>query len=88
MVFGTLDVNSREIIWVEMPFSGQLVQNLDARNMVALLRKLEAKLSIGQLLQLKAEAQRLQRVETAEADENYTREWAANTAAVTQLLVD
>jgi hypothetical protein len=88
LVFGTLDVLSREIIWLEMPFSGQLVQNLDARNIGVLLGKLAAKLSIGQLLRIKAEVQGLQLMETPQADEIYTREWAANAAAVTQLLVD
>jgi len=30
----------------------------------------------------------LQELETADADESYTLEWARNTAAVTKLLVD
>jgi hypothetical protein len=50
---------------------------------------MDAKLSIGNLLVIKAEAQNLARVATAEeADEVYSIEWAKNTAAVTQLLVD
>jgi hypothetical protein len=88
LVFGVLDVEGSEIIWLEMPFAGQLAQNLDMRNIKAMLNKLEAKLSIGRLLEIKAEAQGLTWVDKQDADEAYTREWATNTAAVTQLLVD
>ena len=88
LVFGVLDVAQREIIWLEMPFQGQLVQNLNVASVQTLLRKLESKLTIGQLLTVKAQAQNLQLLESPEADEVYTVAWAQNTAAVTQLLVD
>ncbi|WP_205511607.1 hypothetical protein [Longitalea arenae] len=88
LVFGVLDVKKSEIIWLELPFSGQVVQHLDTRNVEALLKKLSSKLSIGQLLQIKAEAQQLQLVETPDADEVYKLSWAKNTAAVTRLLID
>jgi len=88
LVFGVLDVAQREIIWLEMPFQGQLVQNLNVASVQTLLRKLESKLTIGQLLTVKAQAQNLQLVDSPEADEVYTVAWAQNTAAVTQLLVD
>lgn len=88
LVFGVLDVQAREIVWLEMPFSGQIVQNLDVQHIELMLRKLESKLTIGQLLTLKAEVQQLQCVDTADADEVYTAQWATNAAAVTKLLVD
>jgi hypothetical protein len=88
LVFGVLDVAQREIIWLEMPFQGQLVQNLNLAGVQTLLRKLESKLSIGQLLTVKAQAQNLELVEEPTADEVYTAAWAQNAAAVTQLLVD
>lgn len=89
LVFGVLDVEAREIVWLEMPFDGQVVQNLDLRNVENLLAKLDSKMSVGALLMIKAEAQNLEILPTAEgADEAYTREWAINTAAVTKLLVD
>ncbi len=88
LTFGVLEVATREIIWLEMPFGGQVVQGLDIKNVKALLGKLNAKLSIGNLLAIKAEAQGLKLVETAEADEVYDLKWASNTALVTQLLVD
>jgi hypothetical protein len=39
-------------------------------------------------LKIKAEAQNLQIIETADADEVYDKIWGSNTAAVTKLLVD
>ena len=87
LVFGVLDVAKREIIWLEMPFTSQTLRGADATSIEALLHKLEAKLSVGQLLDLKAKAQNLMPVEKAEdADEAYTYEWALNPAEVTTLL--
>ena len=89
LVFGVLDVKSREIVWLEMSFGGQVVQNLDTRAVEALLNKLNSKLNIGNLLSLKADAQDLKIVSEAEnADESYDMKWATNTAKVTQLLID
>lgn len=92
LVFGVLDVKAREIIWLELDFQGQVVQQLNLKGVSALLNKLEAKLSIGTLLALKAEAQDLEVLDTQNpeqpADEVYTASWALNAAAVTQLLVD
>jgi hypothetical protein len=88
LVFGVLDVGNREIVWLEMAFAGQVVQGFDARNIEAILDKLDAKLSIGNLLKIKAEAQGLTIIKTKDADEIYDTTWARNTAAVTGLLVD
>jgi hypothetical protein len=87
LVFGVLDVAKREIIWLEMPFTSQTMRGADSASIEALLRKLEAKLSVGQLLDMKAKAQHLALVENADdADEAYTYEWALNPAEVTHLL--
>lgn len=88
LVFGVLDVSKAEIIWLEIPFDGQVVQNLDVKNVELLLKKLESKLNIGNLLSIKAASQKLTLVDSKEADEVYTIEWARDTAAVTKLLVD
>jgi hypothetical protein len=89
LVFGVLDVARREIVWLELPFYGQVVQNLDVQGVRLLLRRLDSKLTIGQLLTIKAEAQNLKLVPNgATADEAYTAAWARNAAAVTHLLVD
>ncbi|MDX6183995.1 hypothetical protein SGQ44_17455 [Flavobacterium sp. Fl-77] len=88
LVFGVLDVAKREIVWLEMTFGGQVVQGLDSKGVQALLAKLSSKLNIGNLLQLKAEAQGLTITENETADEVYTAQWAMNPAVVTQLLID
>jgi hypothetical protein len=87
LVFGVLDVAKREIIWLEMPFTAQTMRGANSDSIEALLHKLESKLSIGELLDMKAKAQSLTSVENAEeADEAYTYEWALNPAEVTKLL--
>lgn len=87
LVFGVLDVAKREIIWLEMPFTSQTLCGADSTSIEALLNKLEAKLSVGELIEMKAKAQDLVKAETAkEADEAYTYEWALNPADVTKLL--
>ena len=89
MVFGLLDVEKREVIWLELSFGGQVVQNLDTKAVESLLYKLDAKLKIGDLLKLKAEVQGLKLTETAEeADEVYDTNWVTNTAAVSELFLN
>lgn len=88
LVFGILDVEKREIVWLEMPFTSQTLKGCDSTTVEALLTRLANKLSVGELLSLKASAQHLASVEsTDEADESYTYEWALNPAEVTKLLV-
>lgn len=87
LVFGILDVESRDIIWLEMPFTSQTLEGCDTLSVEALLKRLEDKLSVGELLTMKASAQNLQIVDNAEcADERYTYEWALNPAEVSLLL--
>lgn len=87
LVFGVLDVIRREIIWLEMPFTAQTLRGANSESVEALLHKLEAKLSVGELVEMKAKAQNLTIVaSTGEADEAYTYEWALNPADVTKLL--
>lgn len=87
LVFGVLDVKQREIVWFEMPFMGQTLRSLNTDTVQAMLRRLRQKVTIGQLLTLKAEAQSLTMVDSPElADEAYTLEWALDPAQVTCLL--
>lgn len=87
LVFGVLDVDEREITWLEMPFISQNIQGCDFTAVNALLQRLHNKLSIGQLLEIKAEAQHLSLAPSPdEADEAYTYEWALNPAEVSALL--
>ena len=88
MVFGLLDVEAREVLWLEIAFDGQIVQNLDIKGVEAMMSKLDAKLKIGDLLQLKATCQNLTVVkDSAKADEVYDTQWALNSAAVSQLFL-
>jgi hypothetical protein len=88
LCFGMLEIATREIVWMELPFGGQTVRGMKKEAIEAMLRKLDSKLSVGNLLKIKAEAQGLRIVESGEADEIYTMAWAMNAAAVTQLLTD
>jgi len=88
MVFGVLDVANREIIWLEMSFGGQVVQNMSTQMVESVINKLDAKLKIGDLLDLKAETHELTLVSEKElADEVYDLDWARNTAQVSQLFL-
>lgn len=87
LVFGVLDVPKREIIWMEMPFPEQTIFGYDPSKVKALIRRLEEKLTIGKLLEIKAKAQLLDIVQNAgDADESYTNDWALNPADVSRLL--
>lgn len=87
LVFGVLDIARREIIWLEMPFTSQIIHDADSKSIEALLRRLEEKISIGELLELKAKGQNSKLAESAvEADEAYTYDWALNPAEVSRLL--
>lgn len=88
LVFGVLDVAQRQIVWLEMPFTAQTLRGADQASIEALLTKLANKVTVGQLLELKAQAQGLTVVDTPdEADESYPYEWALNPAEVTQTLI-
>ena len=89
IIFGVLEVEKREIIWLEIPFDGQTVLSINPETIEAYLYQLSLKPTIGQILQIKAEAQHLRQVEAPDgADEAYTLEWAHNTAVVSGLLVN
>ncbi|MFK7776041.1 MAG: hypothetical protein AB8F94_28220 [Saprospiraceae bacterium] len=89
MVFGILDIQRREVIWLEMSFDGQVIQNMNSIDVKTLLRKLDAKLKIGNLLELKAKIQGLTKVEDPSlADEVYDMKWALNTAEVSKLFLN
>ena len=77
LLFGVLDVEAKEIIWMELPFQGQVAQALSISGVNALLEKLNSKFTIGNLLKLKAEAQGLQiENDPTLADEVYDIQWA------------
>lgn len=89
LIFGLLDIGQREITWLEMSFNAQWVAQLNADAVEALLKRLKNKLSVGELLQLKAQAQLCvltSSPEEADKDLCYTYQWALDAAAVSKLL--
>lgn len=88
LVFGILDVAAAQVIWVEMSFAGQRAQNMDYQTTAAFIKKLDAKLRIGELLRMKADIQGLTLVkDPLNADEVYDEQWALNTARVSELFM-
>lgn len=87
LVFGVLDVEKGEITWLELPNQNQTAFQTNSQAVTNFLQRLRAKCSVGQLLKIKAIAQNMQEVESAEfADEIYSYEWALNPAEVSALL--
>ena len=60
LVFGVLDVKKRDVMWLELCFGGQIVQNLSVSIVESLLKKLDFNLKIGDLLKHKAKIQGLE----------------------------
>jgi len=89
LVFGVLDVSAQKIIWLEQPFVGQTIWSLCFEDVETLLKKLSAKISVGEILKIKAKAQSLEVVETIEnADFVYNVEWARKPENINALLLN
>ena len=89
LVFGILLVESREILWLEMPQDGQTLCSLHDETVEAFIDRLSRKIKVGSMLRLKAQAQGMVLVERPEeADECYDYEWALNPAAVAGVLLE
>ena len=87
LVFGVLDVTTREVIWLEMPFASQTIQGKSSADVELFLERLSKKTTIGELLMIKAEAQSIEIIDNVdEADEKYTYEWALQPEEVSKLL--
>ena len=87
LVFGVLDVVKREVIWLEMPFTAQTIQGKSSEDVELFLDRLSKKMTVGELLKIKAEAQNIEIIDNAdEADEKYTYEWALQPEEVSKLL--
>ena len=88
LVFGTLDLSRREILWLEAGLPGSTLHSLSEEALGEIEHRLEAKQKVGDLLALKAEVQGMIVVDDpAEADEVYTYEWALDPSAVTLALL-
>ena len=88
IMFGVLDIPSREITWLEMPFNGRTLRSLSLGMVSGLLQRLRSKPSIGEMLALRAEATGSTRTDTPTcATEVYDLAWAARPDQVAQLLL-
>ena len=89
LVFGVLDISEQKIIWLEQPFVGQTIWSLCFEDVETLLKKLSAKISVGEILKIKTKAQSLEVVETMEnADFVYNVEWARKPENINSLLLN
>ena len=87
MTFGVLDVESREITWLELANHDQAAFLTDVKAVIAYMERLRSKCSIGRLLAIKAQAQgQVIKDNAEEAECAYTYEWALNPAEVSALL--
>ena len=87
-MFGVLNVLQREIVWLEMPYTSQTILGVDTTSVEALLKRLEEKTTVGELLEIRAEAQGMTPVSSEnDANERYNYQWALNTAEVSRLLL-
>ena len=87
LVFGVLDVEKRDITWLEIPNDTRFMAQLKASLVEAYLRRLHSKISIGELLEVYAAARGMTIVPSVEADFSYTVRWATDTVAVADLLL-
>lgn len=72
LVFGVLDVDARQVIWLEMPVSAQILAQINTAGIMSLLDRLKSKISVGELLGVRSRALGMTIVDTAdEADIAY-----------------
>lgn len=89
LLFGILDVQKEEVIWLELPFNGQTIFQTKPEDFEAILAKLNSKVTIGKLLKIKQETQKYQLVDNPElADEIYDLKWAKDFSQVNALFID
>lgn len=88
IMFGVLDIRSREITWLEMPFNGRTLRSLNLAAVSGILNRMRSKPSIGELLAVRAEALGSTRVDSAAfATEAYGLDWASQPDVVAKLLL-
>ncbi|NME71897.1 TerD family protein [Flammeovirga aprica] len=88
LLFGILDIQKREMIWLEMDFSGQVVQNMNLKTVESLMQKMEARIKVGDILKLKAGIHQLTITENQEeADQVYDLKWASDPNELNQFLL-
>lgn len=91
LVFGTLDLAKRQIIWLEQQSNSQTVMGLDAAGVSDYLSRLSNKISVGRALRAMADARGWEIVPETDASVPdvtvFDSSWAADLPAVTSLLL-
>lgn len=89
LVFGVLRIETHDILWLEMPFSGQIARNMNFTTLSALMQKLQSRTTIGRALELKAKAENaVLAIDKDDADTVFDYSWALDTAKVSQYLLE
>lgn len=89
LAFGVLDIENDQIIWLELPFDGQLGADLSFDAIQSVLHKLNAKTTVGRLLELKARAQNVICVQDkALANAVYDLHWARKFENINTFFLD
>lgn len=71
-----------------MPFHGQTVHSMNANTIKNLLNKLNAKTTIGRLLELRANAQNTEIVNVEDAEMIYDMNWSKDINNLNRIFVD
>lgn len=87
LAFGVLDIPKREITWLELPNDKQASFLTNSSAVIDYLSHLRHKTSVGEVLEIKADAQHITLVyNPANADFVYDRTWAHSPGALKTLL--
>lgn len=88
LAFGILRVDTRDILWLEMPFYGQLAVGMSFKTLDTLVNKLEARTKIGELLTIRAQEQKATVTDDPnKADVKFDYLWVLDTAKVSSYLL-
>lgn len=88
LIFGFMDLRERFIYWVEMPLTSRIAAQLNPADIMAYIRRLRARPTIGQMLQDRAAIQHTPLTDDpAAAATAYTTRWAYDPAAVAKELL-
>lgn len=89
LAFGVLRMETHDILWLEMPFGGQLGRNLSFGTLSELMRKLQSRIKVGEALKAKIHAEGASLTDCAEeAEVKFDYAWALDTAKVSKYLLD
>lgn len=88
LVFGLLDIDANDIVWLEIGSDGQTAFHFDVETVPAMMRRLLSKPTVGATLRLMAEARGMTIADSpSDADRVYDREWGLDVPRVIATLL-